>query len=110
MLQAVREAAAALSRVSAHYAAAGELADRLESNYIELKDCCEEMQQRAGRVQFAPARLEFVENRVAQIYSLLKKHKVEDVDGLLALAKDYAARLDSITNGDEDIKELEKEI
>lgn len=110
MLQAVREAAAALSRVSAHYVAAGELADRLESNYIELKDCCEEMQQRAGRVQFTPARLEFVENRVAQIYSLLKKHKVEDVDGLLALAKDYAARLDSIANGDEDIKELEKRI
>ena len=110
MLQAVREAATALSRVSAHYAAAGELADRLESNYIELKDCCEEMQQRAGRVQFAPARLEFVENRVAQLYSLLKKHKVEDIDGLLALAQDYAARLDGIANGDEDIKELEKRI
>ena len=110
MLQALREAASALSRISSHYAAAQELADRLESNYIELKDCCEEMQQRAGRVQFAPARLEFVEGRVAQLYSLLKKHRVESVDALLALAQEYAGRLDSITNGDDDIKELEKRI
>ncbi|MBE6285482.1 MAG: DNA repair protein RecN [Bacteroidales bacterium] len=110
MLQALREASSALSRVAAHYGAAQELADRLESNYIELKDCCEEMQQRAGRVQFAPARLEFVENRVAQIYSLMKKHRVESAEDLIALAAEYSAKLDSIAFGDDDIRELEKRI
>ena len=108
MLQALREASSALSRIAAHYAAAQELADRLESNYIELKDCCDEMQQRAGRVQFAPARLEFVENRVAQIYSLMKKHRVESAEDLIALAAEYSAKLDSIASGDDDIRELEK--
>ena len=108
MLQALREASSALSRVAAHYGAAQELADRLESNYIELKDCCDEMQQRAGRVQFAPARLEFVENRVAQIYSLMKKHRVESAEDLIALAAEYSAKLDSIAFGDDDIRELEK--
>lgn len=110
MLQALREASSALSRIAAHYGAAQELADRLESNYIELKDCCEEMQQRAGRVQFAPARLEFVENRVAQIYSLMKKHRVESAEELIALAAGYSAKLDSIAFGDDDIRELEKRI
>ena len=110
MLQALREASSALSRIAAHYGAAQELADRLESNYIELKDCCEEMQQRAGRVQFAPARLEFVENRVAQIYSLMKKHRVESAEDLIALAAEYSAKLDSIAFGDDDIRELEKRI
>ena len=86
MLQALREASSALSRIAVHYSAAQELSDRLENNYIELKDCCEEMQQRAERVQFAPARLEFVENRVAQIYALVKKHRVETVEELIALA------------------------
>lgn len=108
MLQALREASSALSRIAAHYGAAQELADRLESNYIELKDCCDEMQQRAGRVQFAPARLEFVENRVAQIYSLMKKHRVESAEDLIALAAEYSAKLDSIAFGDDDIRELEK--
>lgn len=110
MLNALREAANALSRISVHYPAAQELAERLESNYIELKDCCDEMQQRAGSVQFAPARLEFVENRVAQIYSLIKKHRVESAGQLMALAAEYSARLDSIAFGDDDIKELEKRI
>lgn len=110
MLQALREASSALSRIAAHYGAAQELADRLESNYIELKDCCDEMQQRAGRVQFAPARLEFVENRVAQIYSLMKKHRVEGAEDLIALAAEYSAKLDSIAFGDDDIRELEKRI
>lgn len=110
MLQALREASSALSRIAAHYGAAQELADRLESNYIELKDCCDEMQQRAGRVQFAPARLEFVENRVAQIYSLMKKHRVESAEELIALAAEYSAKLDSIAFGDDDIRELEKRI
>ena len=110
MLQALREASSALSRIAAHYGAALELADRLESNYIELKDCCDEMQQRAGRVQVAPARLEFVENRVAQIYSLMKKHRVESAEDLIALAAEYSAKLDSIAFGDDDIRELEKRI
>lgn len=110
MLHALREASSALSRIAVHYTAAQELAERLEGNYIELKDCCEEIQQRAERVQFAPARMEFVENRVAQIYSLMKKHRVESVEELLAIAADYSAKLDSIAFGSDDIQELEKQI
>lgn len=110
MLQALREASSSLSRIAVHYGAAQELADRLESNYLELKDCCDEMQQRAERVQFAPARMEFVENRVAQIYSLMKKHRVETAEELLALAAEYSAKLESIAFGDDDIKSLEKQI
>lgn len=110
MLNALREASNALSRIAVHYSAAQDFADRLESNYIELKDCCEDMSLRADRVQFAPSRLELVENRVAQIYSLVKKHRVEDVDALIALADEYRGKLDAIINGDDDILELEKRL
>ena len=110
LLQALRDASSALSRIAVHYVAAEELAERLESNYIELKDCCSEIQQRAEHVQFAPARLEFVENRVAQIYSLVKKHRVEDVEGLLVLKNEYRAKLDSIEFGDDEIKAIEKRL
>lgn len=110
MLNALREASNALSRIAVHYPAAQDFADRLESNYIELKDCCEDMSQRADRVQFAPSRLEFVENRVAQIYSLTKKHRVENVDALIVLADEYRGKLDAIVNGDDDILELEKHL
>lgn len=108
LIQSLRDAANALSRISAHYQAAGELSDRLETNYIELKDCCEELRSRMERITFAPDRLEQVEQRLALIYSLVKKHKCTSVKELLVLANDYRERLEQITNGDDNICELQK--
>lgn len=110
LLVLLRDASAALSRISAHYSAAAEFAERLESNYIELKDCCSEMMQRAERVQFAPDRLEFVERRMALIYDLQKKHRVASVGELITLRDDMASRLDRISCGDDDIKAAEKQL
>ena len=110
LLTALRDASSALSRIASHYGAAEELSERLESNYIELKDCCSEMMQRAERVQFAPDRLEFVERRIALIYDLQKKHRVATVGELVALYNDISARLERISCGDDDIKDAEKQL
>ena len=110
LLQTLRESANALSRISSHYGAASELSNRLENCYIELKDCCAEMEQRAERVQYSPDRLDFIERRLALIYDLQKKHRVEGVAELLALAADFACRLDKIVCGDDDIRALEHRI
>lgn len=110
LLTALRDASSALSRIASHYGAAEELSERLESNYIELKDCCSEMMQRAERVQFAPDRLEFVERRIALIYDLQKKHRVATVGELIALYNDISARLERISCGDDDIKDAGKQL
>mgnify|MGYP003301613090 CR=1 FL=1 len=110
LLTALRDASSALARIAPHYGAAEELSERLESNYIELKDCCSEMMQRAERVQFAPDRLDFVERRIALIYDLQKKHRVATVEELIALYNDISARLERISCGDDDIREAEKKL
>ncbi len=110
LLTALRDASSALSRIASHYGAAEELSERLESNYIELKDCCSEMMQRAERVQFAPDRLDFVERRMALIYDLQKKHRVATVGELIALYNDISARLERISCGDDDIRDAEKRL
>ena len=110
LLQAIRESTNALSRISAHYDAASTLSERLESCYIELKDCCSEIEQRAERVQYSPERLEFVERRLALIYNLQKKHRVDSVEELMALTDDFASRLDKITSGDDELLDIEKRI
>ena len=76
------------------------MCERLESNYIELKDCCEELQQRAERVQFAPDRMEYVDSRLAMIYALQKKHRVSSVRELLDIADSCRAKLEHIDSGD----------
>ena len=110
LLQALREGANALARISPHYSAAEELSGRLENCYIELKDCCSEMEQCAGRVHYSPDRLEFVERRLAMIYDLQKKHRAGAVGELLALAASFAERLDRIECGDDDIRSLQRRI
>lgn len=109
MLQALREAAASMEKISRHYAPANNLAERIESNYIELKDCCEELRRSLDGNSFSPARLEQVENRLTLMYDLFKKHRVSDIAGLLALAQEYRTRLEQITDGDDHIESLEKE-
>ena len=108
LLQSLRDAANALSRVAAHYPQAGELSERLESNYIELKDCCGELRNRMEQVTFSPERLEKVESRLALIYSLTKKHRCDSVAELLCIANDFRQRLDCIIGGDDALVELER--
>ena len=108
LLRSLRDAANALSRISAHYAAASELGERIESNYIELKDCCDELQQRASRVQFAPDRLEFVDRRLALIYDLQKKHRAASLGELIEIGKAYRERLDKIDNSDWELSQARK--
>ena len=108
LLRSLREGAAALSRIASHYPSAGELAERLESNLIELKDCYDELCQRAERVQFAPDRLEFVDKRLALIYDLQKKHRAASVLELITLREAYREKLEHIDNGDWELQQAEK--
>ena len=110
MLASLRDASNLLSRVSVHYPAANELAERLESCYIELRDCCDEMSQRGERVQFAPERMEWVEARIARLYDLQKKHRASTVEELIALEADFAKRVGDITDGDGNLEMLERRL
>ena len=107
-LSALRDGAVALSRVAAHYPSAGELAERLENNLIELKDCCEELRRRAEGVQFAPDRLEFVDRRLAFLYDLQKKHRVSSIAELITLRDGCREKLEHIDNGDWELQQAEK--
>ena len=88
------------------YSPATELAERLESTYIELKDVSQEVSSQEEDVEFNPDRLEEVNDRVNLIYTLQQKHRATTVEELLTLAEEYAAKLAAITSYDERIGEL----
>ena len=88
------------------YSPATELAERLESTYIELKDVSQEVSSQEEDVEFNPDRLEEVNDRLNLIYTLQQKHRATTVEELLALAEEYAAKLAAITSYDERIGEL----
>ena len=88
------------------YSPATELAERLESTYIELKDVSQEISSQEEDVEFNPDRLEEVNDRLNLIYTLQQKHRATTVEELLTLAEEYAAKLAAITSYDECIGEL----
>ena len=106
LLSALKECLNTMLGLQKVYPSAGELAERLESSYIELKDISQEVSGKEEEIEFNPVRLEEVNDRVNLIYTLQQKHRVTTVDELLALAVDYAAKLANITSSDEQIEEL----
>ena len=88
------------------YQPAGELSDRMESAYIELKDISQEVSGKEDEIEFNPERLDEVNERLNLIYTLQQKHRVSTVGELLALTDEYAAKLSAITSSDEHIEEL----
>ena len=90
------------------YTPAVELAERLESAYIELKDVAQEISNRGESVEFNPDRLVEVNDRLNLIYTLQQKHRVDTVEELLALQEEYAGKLSLITSSDDLIEELKK--
>ena len=88
------------------YSPATELAERMESTYIELKDVSQEVSSQEEDVEFNPDRLEEVNDRLNLIYTLQQKHRATTVEELLTLAEEYAAKLAAITSYDERIGEL----
>lgn len=102
----MKQSIAELRSITAVYGAAEELAERLDSCYIELKDIAGELEGQAEDVEYNPQRLEQVNERLNTIYTLQKKHNVDSVEELLALQKDLEEKLLRIDHSDDLIEEL----
>ena len=108
VLQGMRHAMSAIQAISDKMTAANELYERLNSCYIEVKDIANEVESLAEGVEYNPARLELVNERLNTIYSLQQKHHVETVEELIALREQLKAQLDAIDNSEENVAELKK--
>ena len=110
VLEALKDCQNTMMGLRSVFALAGELADRLDSVYIELKDISQEVADKEEEVEFNPARLDEVNARLNLIYSLQQKHRVDTVKALLSLQENYALQLSAITSSDEDIARLEAQV
>jgi len=109
LLPSLKEALNTLIGVQKVYQSAEELAERVESSYIELKDITLEISSRVDEVEFNPDRLDEVNERLNQLYSLQQKHRAQSVEELIQLTNDYRQRLSVITSYDEQINKLTTE-
>lgn len=107
---ALRSVLDKLKTIEQVYPKAQELAARVESAYIDLKDVSAEAEKQFEDIDFDPSRQEFVEERLSVMYDLQKKHSVSSVQELLTLQEDFKKKLDNIESMDDHLADLEKEV
>jgi DNA repair protein RecN (Recombination protein N) len=110
ILDRLREVLTTLEKISSFQGEMGSFRDRLQGLVIDMKDISEGLENIGNRVQHDPKRLDELTARLDLIHSLLQKHKVADVEGLLLLQKEIQAKLDGISTLDADIEQLRKAV
>lgn len=110
VLPLLKDLIASVSRIKNYIPGGGNWIERLQSSYIELKDIQSEISSFVDRVEFNPSRLEWIENRLSELYTLQKKYKVNSVGELVTIRDEYEQQLQKIESFDEDIETLKLKI
>jgi len=110
VVASLRQSLQAIRGIERVYPQALELADRMDSTYIELKDVAQEISAQLEETDFDPAELDMVNQRLDKIYDLEKKYRVESIDDLLALQQELDEKLGKIENSDEALAELQQQL
>lgn len=105
-----RSIATQLRSVADVYPEAQELAERLESCFVELKDISQEIASKVDDVEYDPQRFNLITQRLDTIYTLQQKFHVQTVDELLDRLNGINAQLDNIDNSGEELQELERSV
>ena len=108
-LALLKESVQQIQQASRYFTDAEELANRLNSAYIEIKDVSAEIANEESAVHLDEQRLEEVSSRLSDIYSLLKKHHVDSEAELIALKNQLEEKLQVALNHDEILGKLEAE-
>lgn len=110
ILPMIKEMQNSLSRIKKYVPEANEWLERIDSVYIDLKDICNELNSFADKVEYNPQRLEWVQNRLSDIYTLQKKYKADTTEELIRKRDEFDSILQRIDSFDEEIESLKHRI
>ena len=109
-IDALRRASQTMQQIAKVYPSIEDYQQRLESVVIEVKDIAGDIESLAEDVEYNPARLQEVTERLDTLFSLEQKHHVGSAEELIALAEDIRSQLSLLTNSEDNIKELRQQI
>lgn len=96
-----------LESVARLYPAIKDLAERMSSSFIELKDIAQETEAVAEDIDFNPERLAFINERLDTIYSLQRKFHKNTIAELIEEQRNLQEAIDNIDNSDTALADLE---
>ena len=110
IVTSLRSAMNALKGITHVFPEVEELATRMDSSYIELKDIAQEVSRLLEGIDFDPAELDTVNERLDRLYDLQRKYHAEDTEALIALRDSLKQQLNNIDNSDETLRERQQQV
>lgn len=110
IIERLKQASEQLANIKDVYPEVTELLERIDSSYIELKDIAQEINGLTDHVEFDPARLETINERLDKLNSLQQKFHVRDLGELIETYHQLKEQLSHIDHSDEDVEALEQEV
>ena len=108
-LALIRSAARKLDRLADAHPLLAEALTSLDRAVIEASEAEDKLNAAARAIEYEPARLDEIEERLFELRALARKHNVAP-DGIIALQERLAAQLQSIEAGGEGLALLEAEV
>ena len=109
ILDQLRASLLKLQKIARLYTPSRELAARMESAYIELKDIASEVELEKGKAGLEPGELEKLRERMDLLIGLIQKHRVQELDQLIILRNQLGSKIEDLTFSDEKVAQLEQE-
>ncbi len=108
ILAMLREVKMNITKISAFLPDGEAMLARTESSLIELDDLAAEIEKLSSAIEADPHRLNIINDRLDTIYSLIQKHRVNNLNELIVRKKEIEDVIISIESGDERLITLEK--
>ena len=110
ILSRLRKSLSAIHTITKVYPTSEEWIERMESCQIELKDIAQDVEARLEDIDFNPAELERINQRLDKIYDLQKKYHAETIAELIQQRDELKRQLSQIENSDEALASLQNEL
>lgn len=110
IIERLKQTSEQLANIKDVYPEVTELLERIDSSYIELKDIAQEVNGLTDHVEFDPARLETINERLDKLNSLQQKFHVRDLGELIETYHQLKEQLSHIDHSDEDVEAMEQEV
>lgn len=103
VVQQVKKLVNQLNGFSSYHSNLPSIVQRLQSLQIELQDVANEIESLNEAILFDAQRIDWINERIASSYKLLKKHGVQSTADLLGIQKNLEEKLQAVLNMDDTI-------
>ncbi len=110
LVDLIRTAKTILAPAAKHQKDLQAILPRLESNLLELKDIAAELEQIGNKTLSDPKLMAEIEARLQIIFSLLKKHRVQNLAELIELQAKFEQQLNDISSLESTILACKKDL